>query len=181
MTRETTGDEQLIALEPYWPQDGEKMDSSLVTACAAVLGSLVGATASIATTWIAQRSQTAHAHKEAKLRDRELLYGEFITEASRLTIDALSHSLEKPEAFVKLYGTLGRIRLVSSEPVLVAAEACCAQIVDLYAKPNLTVEQIRVAIERERLDPLKDFSSACRTELVDILNTNQERRPTTAL
>jgi hypothetical protein len=54
--------------------------------------------------------------------------------------------LEKPDTFVKLYGILGRIRLVAADPVLAAAEACCRQIGDLYAKPNLTVEQLRVAI-----------------------------------
>ena len=30
----------------------------------------------------------------------------------------------------------------------------------------MTVEQIRVAFERDRLDPLKDFSVVCRKELV---------------
>ena len=146
----------------------ETMDSSLITAIAAALGSLLGAAASIGTTWITQRTQTARAQTEGKLRERESLYGEFITEASRLTMEAMSHSLEQPETFVKLYGILGRIRLVATDPVLAAAEACCGRIVDLYSKPNMTIEQIRVAIERERLDPVKDFSAVCRTELLDI-------------
>ena len=104
----------------------------------------------------------------SKARGREALYGEFITEASHLTIDALSHSLEKPETFVKLYGILGRIRLVAADPVLDAAEACTRQLVDLYAKPNMTIEQIRVALERDQLDPIRDFSVACRKELLEI-------------
>jgi hypothetical protein len=73
------------------------------------------------------------------------------------------------EPLMKLYGVLGRIRLVAADPVLVAAEACCRQIVDLYAKPNMTLEQIRVAFERDRLDPIKDFSVACRAELLEIM------------
>jgi len=85
-----------------------------------------------------------------------------------LTVDALSHSLEKPETIVKLYGALGRIRLVAADPVLAAAEACCRQIGDLYAKPNMTAEQIRVAFERDRLDPIRDFSVGCRKELLEI-------------
>ena len=128
----------------------------------------MGAAASIGTTWITQRTQTLRAQVEEKLRFRESLYGEFITEASRLTVEALSHSLEQPETLVKLYGILGRIRLVAADPVLAAAEACCRQIVDLYSKPNMTIEQIRVAFERDRLDPIRDFSSVCRTELLDI-------------
>src|SRR5271165_123836 len=121
------------------------MDSTIITATAAACGSLVGAAATIVTTWITQRTQTTRAEREEKLHAREALYGEFITEASRLTVDAFSHSLEKPETFVKLYGTLGRIRLVATDPVLAAAEACIRQIIDLYAKPNMTVEQIRLA------------------------------------
>ncbi len=144
------------------------METSFITAIAAASGSLVGAAASIGTTWITQRTQTVRAQMEGKLRDRESLYGEFITEASRLTVEALSHSLEQPERLVKLYGILGRIRLVAADPVLVAAEACCRQIVDLYSEPNMTIEQIRVAFERDRVDPIKDFSTACRKELFEI-------------
>ena len=64
------------------------MNSTIVTAMAAALGSLVGAAASIATTWITQRTQTVRADSEWKLRERESLYKEFITEASRLAVDA---------------------------------------------------------------------------------------------
>jgi hypothetical protein len=45
------------------------MESTVVAAMAAALGSLVGATASIATTWITQRTQTIRADSEWKLRD----------------------------------------------------------------------------------------------------------------
>src|SRR5512135_583261 len=107
------------------------MDSTLITAIAAACGSLVGAAATIVTTWITQRTQTILAEREAKLRVREALYGEFITEASRLTVDALSHSLENLDTFVKLYAILGRIRLVAADPVLAAAEACSRQLIDL--------------------------------------------------
>ena len=144
------------------------MDSTIITAMAAACGSLVGAAATIVTTWITQRTQTGHAEREAKLRVREALYGEFITEASRVTIDAVGHSLETLDTFVKLYGILGRIRLVAADPILAAAEACARQLVDLYTRPNLTVEQIRVAFERDRLDPIRDFSVACRKELLEI-------------
>jgi hypothetical protein len=141
------------------------MDTTLITAIAAACGSLVGAAATIVTTWMTQRTQAVRTEREKQLSSRETLYGEFITEASRLTVDALSHSLEKPETFVKLYGFLGRIRLVAADPVLAAAEACCREIIGLYARPNLTVEQIQAAFERDRLDPIRDFSVACRKEL----------------
>jgi hypothetical protein len=144
------------------------MNSTIIPAIAAACGSLVGATATIVTTWITQRTQRVHEEREARLRDRQALYGEFITESSRLTIEALSHSLERPDTFVTLYGILGRIRLVAADPILAAAEACTRQVVDLYARPNMTVEQIRVAFERDQLDPIRDFSVACREELLEI-------------
>lgn len=128
----------------------------------------MGAAATSVTTWITQRTQRAHAEREERLRNRQALYGEFITEASRLTVEALSHSLEQPDTFVRLYGITGRIRLIATDPVLHAAEACVRQIIDLYAKPNMTVEQIRLAFERDRLDPLGDFSVACRKEFLAI-------------
>jgi hypothetical protein len=144
------------------------MDSTAITGVGIVLGSVVGAAATIATTWITQRTQAARSQVEAKLRDREALYGEFITEASHLTVDALTHQLEQPATFVKLYGILGRIRIVAADPVLAAAETCCRQIVDLYAKPNMTMDQIRAAVDHGQVDPIKEFSTVCRTELREI-------------
>jgi hypothetical protein len=147
------------------------MDSTLITAMAAALGSLVGAGASIATTWISQRTQSIREYTEWKLHQREALYGEFITEASRLVVDALTHSLEQPDQLVKLYGILGRIRLLSGEKVLGEAEVCCRRVVDLYSGPNLTPEQIRAALEANQFDHLRHFSAACRAELLEISST----------
>ena len=145
------------------------MNSTVVTAMAAALGSLVGAAASIATTWITQRTQTIRAHSEWKLRQREFLYKEFITEASRLAVDALAHCLERPDQIIALYGILSRIRLISGEEVVRQGEACCRRIIELYGRPNLTTDQIRAAVEAHDLDdidPLKEFSTACRKELL---------------
>ena len=145
------------------------MNSTVVTAMAAALGSLVGAAASIATTWITQRTQTIRAHSEWKLRERESLYKEFITEASRLAVDALAHCLERPDQLIALYGILSRIRLMSGEEVVREGEACCRRIMELYGRPNLTTDQIRAVAEGHDLDgmdPLKEFSTACRKELL---------------
>jgi hypothetical protein len=145
------------------------MNSTIVTAMAAALGSLVGATASIATTWITQRTQTIRANSEWKLREREALYKEFITVASRLAVDALANSLERLDQPMALYGILSCIRLMSGEEVVRQGEACCRRIIELYGRPNLTTDQIRSAVEAHDLgdiDPLKDFSIACRNELL---------------
>ena len=142
------------------------MDSTVVTALAAALGSLVGATASIGTTWISQRRQSIRASAEWKLRDHESLYKEFIMEASRLFGDAMVKSLERPDQLVGLYGILSRIRLIAGDEVLSKAVGCCQRIVELYRRPNMTAEQIRAAFEANEFDPLKEFSAACRAELL---------------
>jgi hypothetical protein len=144
------------------------MEPSIITALAVAGGSIVGGAATVTTTWINQRTQTVREQTQARLRERERLYGELITEASRLAVDAVSHSLETLEQLVILYGILGRIRLISSEDVLTEAENCCRRIVDLYARPNITVEQVRAALDSDELDPLKPFSATCRAELSKI-------------
>ena len=145
------------------------IDTALITATAAATGSLMGAAASIVATWITQRTQSIRAHLEWKLRERESLYNEFVAEASRLAVDALTHSMERPDQIVSLYAVLSRIRLMSGEEVVVQGEACCRRIVELYGRPNLTTDQVRAAVVTNRideLDPLKAFSNACRGELV---------------
>ncbi len=147
------------------------VNPTVVTALAATVGSLVGAAASIATTWISQQTENIRANRQWSLRERDTLYKEFVTEASRLTLDALTHSLEQPEQMVKLYGILSCIRLMSGEEVVRQGEACCRRLVELYDRPNLTPDQLRVIVaanQVDELDPLKEFSTACRKELMGV-------------
>ena len=141
------------------------MDANLITALAGVLGAVSGASAAIATTWITQKNQTIRERAKSETRKREILYGDFITEASRLIADAFDHSLDTPETLVKLYANLGRIRLVSSDTVLTAAEECCDRILKLYAQPNRTMAEIFTALHSGELEVFKHFSEACRVEL----------------
>jgi hypothetical protein len=142
-----------------------------VTALAAAMGSLVGASASILTTWISLRKQSLRAKVEWKLHERETLYKEFIMEASRLSADAMVHSLECPDQLVALYGILSRIRLVSGDEVLSQAVNCCHRIVERYRTPNLTANQVYGTFKANAFDPLKEFSAACRVELWDLSAT----------
>jgi hypothetical protein len=145
------------------------MNTTVLTAMAATVGSLVGATASIATTWITQRTQIIRSNSEWKLRERESLYKQFITEASRLSVDALANNLKGLDQLVAFYGILSCIRLISGEEVVRQGEACCYRIIELYGRPNLTTDQIRSVAEArdlDEIDPLKEFSTACRNELL---------------
>jgi hypothetical protein len=141
------------------------MDANAITGLTGVLGSITGASAAIATTWIAQRNQTVRERAKWETRRRETLYGDFINEASHLIADAFDHSLDNPETLVRLYATLGRVRLVSSDDVLAAAEECCSRIVDMYERPNMTLPDILTTMRSDELEFFKRFSDACRIEL----------------
>ena len=72
------------------------MDTTVASALAAIFGSLVGGSATIATAWITQRFQARRERISAEVRQKEDLYGEFITESSKLLIDSLDHDLDQP-------------------------------------------------------------------------------------
>ena len=141
------------------------MDANIITGLAGVLGSISGASATIATTWISQKSQTIRERGKWETRKRETLYGDFITEASQRLANAFDHSLDSPETIVKLGSLLGRIRLVSSDAVLTAAEQCFDRIVELYAKPNRTMAELVTTLHSGEFEVLEHFSDACRIEL----------------
>src|SRR5260370_30343307 len=105
------------------------MNANLITAMAGVLGSVSGASAAIATTWITQKSQTIRERAKSETRKREILYGDFITEASQRLADAFDHSPDKPDTLVKLYSILCRIRPMSLHPLPTAAAECFHRLV----------------------------------------------------
>lgn len=142
------------------------MDANLITALAGVMGSVTGAAAALATTWITQRNQTIRDRAKVEMRKREFLYSEFVNEVARLSAHALDHSLERPDTLANLFALLARIRFVSTQPVLDAAEECVRHVVDLYNAPNITgAAQLFETICKAYPDIMKAFSAACRLEL----------------
>ena len=142
------------------------MDPSIVTALAAVLGSMAGGAATIATAWVTQRTVSKREAHKAELRKREALYSEFIVECSRLAIDALDHNLDEPQKVFQVFALQNRIKLVSSDAVVEAADATIRRIFQQYFGPNLTRDELRqLALSRVEDDPVKAFSRACRSEL----------------
>jgi hypothetical protein len=131
----------------------------------AVLGSLVGGSASVATTWMAQKTMSKRELAREELRKREALYGEFIGECAKLFMDAFTHTLEKPETLLPVYALINRIRLCASRKVLAEAERLAGRITDQYFAKNMTVEDLRKLANSEQADPLSAFGEACRAEL----------------
>jgi hypothetical protein len=141
------------------------MDTALVGAMSAVIGSLVGGSASVATTWMAQKTLNKREVLREELRKREALYGEFIGACAKLFMDAFVHELEKPETLLPVFALINRIRLCASRKVLAEAERLLGRITDQYFASNMTVEELRKLAHTEQADPLSDFGEACRAEL----------------
>ena len=143
------------------------MDPSIVSALAAILGSLVGGSATIATAWITHRFQARRELISAAVRRKEDLYAEFISETSKLIIDALDHSFNQPTKLFQVYALLNRIRLNSSEAVVAAAQRSIQLIIEQYSSPNISEDELRTLVlsRAEDVDLLKEFSEACRVEL----------------
>jgi len=131
----------------------------------AVLGSLVGGSASVATTWMAQKTMSKRGLAREELRKREALYGEFIGECAKLFMDAFTHNLEKPETLLPVFALINRIRLCASRKVLAEAERLLGRLTDQYFAKNLTVDELRKLAHTEQADPLSTFGEACRAEL----------------
>jgi hypothetical protein len=140
------------------------MNPGTITALAAIVGSMVGALSSIASTWIVQRHQDRRDFLQREITRREVLYSEFITEIARGFLAAVEQHLTDAQPLVAPYALLSRIRLTASSPVLAAGEAVVRALVDAYAKPNLTPEEFYALTMRDE-DPLRDFSTVCRAEL----------------
>jgi hypothetical protein len=144
------------------------VEANVLTAMSGVLGSLVGGSATVATTWIAQRTASRRELIQGDIAKREVLYGEFIAECAKLIVDAYTHKLEKPEALIPLYALINRIRLRGSQPVLTEAEHLLRHITERYFARNLTVEELREVTRSADADPIKAFGEACRAELRSI-------------
>jgi hypothetical protein len=146
------------------------MDPAVVSALSAVLGSVVGGSASIATAWFTQKTQGRRELVRAEIRKREVLYAEFISECSKLALDSLDHTLEHAETLVNAYAFHNRIRLISSDAVVDAAAQAIRRILERYVGPNITKEELRTLVLslKDDEDPLKVFSEACRNELAKL-------------
>jgi hypothetical protein len=138
------------------------MDAAAVTMISSLL---IGGSATVATAWVTQRTLNKRELIRVEIGKREALYGDFIGECGRLLVDALTHTLERPETLLAGYALLNRIRLCASPPVLEEAERLLRRITDQYFSKNLSLDNVREMVRIEGADPLHAFGEACRAEL----------------
>jgi hypothetical protein len=141
------------------------MDAAYISAFAALAGTAIGGLTSFATSWITQQAQARAQRFAAEKEARAALFGRFLDEAAKLYTDALQNKRDDTAALIGIYALKNRIRLISSEQVVDAAENLTRIIVDAYLAPNITMEKMRANWIERHVDPLRDFSDACRQEL----------------
>jgi hypothetical protein len=132
---------------------------------AALAGSVIGGLTSFATAWITQRQQANVQWLLEDKRKRQELYNHFIEEASKLYADALLNNQINFSALVALYALVSKMRVLSGQEIVEAAETVLRMIVDRYFLPNKTISDLRPMLDSGALDPLQNFSEACRREL----------------
>ena len=72
-------------------------------------------------------------------------------------------------AFKSLYSAVQRMRLTASGAVICAAERVLNDVLDAYAEPDRSFDDVRITIrDSSHRDRLSDFSEACRKELLGL-------------
>jgi hypothetical protein len=138
------------------------MDSTL----AALLGAIIGGGLSVLASWLAQRVQSRSNWLSQEIKRRTELYSTFVEAASCAFGDALQESEPDTVALARLYGEMGRMRLVSTEPVILEANRIAHKILDAYADCNRSKTEIRDFLAHDSIDLFSDFADACRVELI---------------
>jgi hypothetical protein len=141
------------------------MEAAYISALAALAGTAIGGLTSFATSWTTQQAQARTQRLAAERDARAALFGRFLDEAAKLYSDALQNRRDDITATIGIYALINRIRLTSSPQVVEAADTVARIIVDAYLAPNITMEEMRANWIDRHIDPLRDFSEACRQEL----------------
>jgi hypothetical protein len=130
---------------------------------AALSGSALGSVASSLSNWAMLRRKDRVRHKTEAIAHRQKLYKKFIEEASKLYADALANDPSDISKLVSMYALMGRMRVLSSDRVIEAAEKAGRLIIEAYLSPNKTFADLTEVVSK--MDPLRDFSEACRRDL----------------
>lgn len=139
------------------------MNTIYFPAFAAFGGSAFGAISTIVTGWATRRRRVRERHHTHAVTKREKLYRSFIEEASRLYADALTSDRSEISALVNLYALIGRMRILSDDEVVHAAERAGRRIIETYLAPSTSFVDLPDFMEE--MDPLREFGEVCRREM----------------
>jgi len=141
------------------------MEPVYFSAFAALAGSLIGGLTSLTASWLTQHVQFQAQQRASDLSRRQELYKAFIEEAARWHADAFAHDTADVANLVNLYALVSRMRVLSSPQIVASADHVIRVIIETYLAPNKTFHDVRDILDNEAMNPLRDFSNACREEL----------------
>jgi hypothetical protein len=141
------------------------MDTAYISALAALAGSMIGGLTSLTASWLSERVQFKTRQQAQDLARREDLYKSFIEEASKWYADAYEHDTAQISNLINLYALVSRMRILSSPEIVESADRVVRAIIDTYLAPSKTFRDVREIMDNREMNPLFDFSNACREEL----------------
>ena len=144
------------------------MNASAISALAALAGTAVGGLTSVFANWLSHRIQVRAQWLQHEKNRRQILYRDFIEEASKCYIDALQHGEADIAGLVGLYAKLGRMRVLSAKPVVHSADSIVRKILDTYLEPDRSFVELREMATSGTIDLWHDFAHACREEFEDL-------------
>src|SRR6202050_5447008 len=119
------------------------MNASIISALAALTGAAVGDLTSGVANWLNHRSQLRAQWLLHEKSRRQILYRDFIEEASKCYIDALQHDEPDIPGLVGLYAKMNRMRDQYSRPDVHRAEEVARKILDTYLEPDKSFVELR--------------------------------------
>ena len=144
------------------------VDASIISALAALTGATVGGLTSGITNWLNQRRQLRSQWILHEKNRRQILYRDFIEEASKCYIDALQHNEADIPGLIGIYAKLSRMRALSSTAIVHHAEDVARKILDTYLEPDRSFVELRKMAIDGTIDLLRNFSDACHDEFEEM-------------
>jgi hypothetical protein len=150
------------------------IDPTLLSPVSALLGAIVGGTASLLGAIYTQRRQDRVQRITHEVAKRETIYAEFVMSASNLLLNAYTRDeIRLGGDEQHMIGLINRMRLFAPTVVVDGAEAVLRAIVEILLKPSIELRQLAKQALSKTLDPdpLLAFSSICRADLDNVHRT----------
>ncbi|MGZ0655685.1 hypothetical protein ACWPKS_08770 [Coraliomargarita sp. W4R72] len=131
----------------------------IITASAALLGSAIGGLITFVTAFTLKRIEWKQDLAKEEIKKREELYSDFLTHCTGLSLKRSG-----PEGYIhindvnKLTENVGKIRLLSSEPVVKAAQKLA----------EIALDESLADKGKKLNSPLAEFTQFCRLELTQL-------------
>ena len=141
-----------------------RMDASIMTAVAGLAGAAIVGFTSVLASWLSQRYQAKAQRLEQDQLQRQGIYKEFINDAAKLYVDALQSDKADVSGLMGLYAEVSKMRVLSSASVIDRADEILKKITNTYLEPNKALPELSEMANSGLIDPLRNFSEACRAE-----------------